>query len=138
MAANFKAPIKAMDEKQKEWFATAMVSMVLADGDVAPSEVESLTSSISFIESNEAAERLKKYLHHMTMPNLTAFSGWANKPKAKALLMIDLLEVAIADRDLAPKEQEQFERIGKLLGFDHFQVQRFLNMGTQAMQHMDG
>ena len=136
MAANFKAPIKAMDEKQKEWFATAMVSMVLADGDVAPSEVELPTNSLSFIESNEATERLKKYLHHMTMPNLTAFSGWGNKPKA--LLMIDLLEVAIADRDLSPKEQEQFERKGKLLGFDHFQAQRFLNMGTQAMQHMDG
>ena len=59
MAANFKAPIKAMDEKQKEWFATAMVSMVLADGDVAPSEVASLTISLSFIESNEATERLK-------------------------------------------------------------------------------
>ena len=75
MAVEFKTPIQAMDDKQKEWFATAMVSMVLADGNVTQGEVESLMSSFSFINP-PPADRLKKFLHYKTMPDLPAFSGW--------------------------------------------------------------
>ena len=115
----------------------AMVAMVLADGDVDESEVKSLLGSISFIKSPETQARLKKYLQHKTMPVLNAFVGWDNKPKARALLLIDLLEVAIADRDLSPKERDQFRHIGDVLGFQRAQLDHFLETGTQAMHNME-
>lgn len=135
MATEFRAPIQQMDERQKEWFATAMVSMVLADGNVTQTEADSLMNSLSFVQSPEALDRLKKYLQHKTMPNLPAFSGWSKNLKARALLLVDLLEVAISDRDLSPTERDQFYRIGKLLGFNAQQVEQFVGVGTQAVQN---
>ena len=137
MAHVFKTPLDSMDDKQKEWFATAMVSMVLADGNVAQGEVESLLGSLSFIKQPDVGERLKKFLAHKTMPNLNAFSGWNKKPKARALLLIDLLEVAIADRELSPTEREHFHHLGELLGFTRAQVQQFLETGVHALQHVE-
>lgn len=137
MAVKFKTPVQAMDDKQKEWFATAMVSMVLADGNVSQGEVESLVSSFAFVDSPGATERLKKFLHYKTMPDLQAFTGWQKNLKGRALMLIDLMETAISDRDFSPKEREQFLRIGKMLGFSYDKIEQFMQMGDNALQHMD-
>jgi uncharacterized tellurite resistance protein B-like protein len=136
MQKKFKTPIDSMDEKQKEWFATAMVSMVLADGDVSHGEVDSLLTSFQVICKPDSSARLKKFLQFKTMPDLTAFSGWAKNPRAKALILIDLMETAISDRDFSPKEREQFYRIGKLLGFPQSQVDQFIGLGEKAIAQM--
>ncbi|MCH8883954.1 MAG: TerB family tellurite resistance protein [SAR324 cluster bacterium] len=137
MAVKFKTPIQAMDDKQKEWFATAMVSMVLADGNVSQGEVESLVSSFAFVNSPGATDRLKKFLHYKTMPDLQAFTGWQKNLKGRALMLIDLMETAISDRDFSPKEREQFLRIGKMLGFSYDKIEQFIQMGDNALQHME-
>ncbi len=72
------------------------------------------------------------------MPNLTAFVGWEDKLKYRALMMLDLMQVAIADRDFSDKEREQFVHIGKLLGFPRPKVEELIAMGTQAIDTMNG
>jgi uncharacterized tellurite resistance protein B-like protein len=125
-----------MDAHQKEWFATAMVSMILADGDVSEGEVDSLMTTFTVICDDESAGRLRKFLQYKTMPDLSAFSGWSKNPKARALMLIDLMETAISDRSFSPKEREQFVRIGKLLGFSYQQVEQFISMGDKAINGM--
>lgn len=132
----FKTPISAMDDQQKEWFATAMVSMILADGDVSEGEVASLMSTFSVMCNPESSARLRKFLQFKTMPDLKAFVGWGKNPKARALMLIDLMETAISDKDFSPKEREQFGRIGKLLGFSYQQVEQFIGMGEKAVNSM--
>ena len=136
MDKKFKTPVAAMDDRQKEWFATAMVSIILADGDVSAGEVDSLLTSFHVICKPDASARLKKFLQYKTMPDLTAFSGWAKNPRAKALILIDLMETAISDRDFSAKEREQFYRIGKLLGFPQDQVDQFIRLGDKAIASM--
>lgn len=132
----FKTPVDSMDDRQKEWFASAMVSMILADGDVSPGEVDSLLTSFQVICPPDAQARLKKFLQFKTMPDLTVFSGWGKNPRAKALILIDLMETAISDRDFSAKEREQFYRIGKLLGFPQAQVDQFISTGEKAIASM--
>ena len=136
MDKKFKTPVDAMDERQKEWFATAMVSMILADGDVTEGEADSLLTTFSVICNAETAGRLRKFLQFKTMPDLKAFSGWGKNPKGRALILIDLMETAISDKDFSPKEREQFVRIGKLLGFNHQQVEQFISLGDKAVNAM--
>lgn len=136
MAAEFRTPIASMDDQQKEWFATAMVSIVLADGDVTAGEVESIMASMSFIKSVDAQDRLKKYIQYKTVPVLSNFIGWQNYPKYKASMLVDLIKVAISDRDLSPKEEEQFQHIGNMLGFPKDKVDLVLQMGHKAMEKM--
>lgn len=132
----FKTPINAMDAHQKEWFATAMVSMILADGDVSASEVDSLMTTFTVICTEDSAMRLRKFLQYKTMPDLTAFSGWSKNPKGRALILIDLMETAISDSSFSPKERDHFMRIGKLLGFKPQEVEQFMSMGDKAIASM--
>lgn len=133
MSTEFNTPISKMNDHQKEWFATAIVAMILADGSVTREESESLMRSISFVRNPTLVETLKKYIAYQTVPNLTAFNGWEDKLKNRAIMMLDLMKVAIADRDFSPKEKEQFIYIGKLLGFRPPKVEELILIGTQAI-----
>jgi len=123
-----------MNDHQREWFATAMVSMVLADGNVTQGEAQSLMQSIAFVRNAQLVETLKKYIAYQTVPNLTAFVGWEDKLKNRALMMLDLMDVAIADRDFSPKERDQFLLIGKVLGFPRPKVEELIAMGEKATE----
>jgi len=132
MAHTLRTPIESMNDHQREWFATAMVSMVLADGNVTQGEAQSLMQSIAFLRNPQFVETLKKYVAYQTVPNLTAFAGWEDKIKNRALMMLDLMDVAIADRDFSPKEREQFLLIGKVLGFPRPKVEELIALGEKA------
>lgn len=136
MSNKFRTPVSEMNDHQKEWFAIAMTTMILADGNVTQEESETLVRSISFVKSETLVESLKKYISYQTIPNITAFTGWETKPKNRAYIMLDLMHVAIADRDFSPKEREQFLHLGKLLGFSSPKVEELIAMGTKAIEDM--
>lgn len=136
MSNSFRTPVSEMNEHQKEWFATAMTTMILADGNVTKEESESLVRSISFVKSETLVESLKKYISYQTVPNITAFTGWETKTKNRAYIMLDLMHVAISDRDFSPKEREQFLYLGKLLGFPNHKVEELITLGTKAIEAM--
>jgi hypothetical protein len=60
--------------------------------------------------------------------------GWEDKLKNRALMMLDLMDVAIADRDFSPKERDQFLLIGKVLGFPRPKVEELIAMGEKATE----
>ena len=136
MTATFRSAVQSMNDAQREWFATAMVAMVLADGNVSQGEVEKLMQSISFVRNPQVVERLKKYVHFQAVPTLVPFQGWEKDLKGRALLLIDLMEVAIADRDFSAKEREQFQLIGRLLGFPTGKVEELIALGGKAIENM--
>ena len=125
-----------MNESQKEWFATAMITMILADGNVTQAEAETLIRSISFVKNPSVVETLKKYISYQTMPTLTVFVGWEKQVKNRAFMMLDLMAVAISDRDFSPKEREQFHHIGKVLGFPYQKVEDLISLGNKAIENM--
>jgi uncharacterized tellurite resistance protein B-like protein len=136
MAQSFRAPVETMNDHQREWFAVAMVAMVLADGNITQGEAQTLMRSLSFVRNAQLVESLKKYIAYQTVPTLTAFVGWENKLKNRALMMLDLMDVAIADRDFSPKEREQFLVIGKLLGFPRQKVEELIALGAKATESL--
>lgn len=131
MAVSFRTAVHSMDDRQKEWFATAMVAMVMADGTVTEGEVESLLQSVSFVKETEAVERLKKYIQFNTPPPLPAFSGWEKEIKKKAAILLDLIQVAISDRDFSSEEKEKFYEIGKVLGFPRQKIDELVKLKDQ-------
>ena len=136
MAHQFKSPLEAMNESQREWFAMAIISMILADGNVTQAETQSLLQSISFVKNPQVVESLKKYIAYQTVPILSAFAGWDLQVKNRALMMLDLMRVAIADRDFSPKEREQFHHIGNVLGFPRHKVEELIALGDKAIEDM--
>jgi uncharacterized tellurite resistance protein B-like protein len=137
MSHAFKTPIKLMNDAQREWFATALVAMILADGNVSKGEVEMLLQSISFVKNPQAVERLKKFVQYQTLPTLSPFHGWEKEVKYRAVMLVDLMSVAIADRDFSPKEREQFHQIGKTLGFTAEKVDELAAMGDRFIEKLE-
>jgi uncharacterized tellurite resistance protein B-like protein len=137
MSLSLRTPVAKMTDQQREWFASAMVSMILADGSVTKDEVESLMQAIHFVKNPQAVERLKKFIHFQAPPNLTPFHGWEHEPKSRAMILVDLMSVAIADRNFSEKERDQFHRIGTLLGFPNQRVDELIHMGDQALERIE-
>jgi len=137
MARTLRTPVAKMSDPQREWFASAMIAMILADGSVSQAEVESLMQAISFVSNPLAVERLKKFIRFQSMPALPPFHGWEREPKTRGMMMLDLMSVAIADRDFSEKEREQFHRIGSLLGFSAPKVNELIHLGDSAIERME-
>ena len=131
MGQELRTPVKTMTEHQKEWFATAMVAMVLADGNVSAGEVQSLLRSIGFVKAPETVERLKKHVQFQTAPPISIFPGWEDEMKKKAIMLLDLMEVAISDRDFSPPEKVKFYEIGRLLGFKKGKIDQLVEAGDR-------
>ncbi len=129
MGENLRTPVKMMDTRQKEWFATAIVAMVLADGNVTKGEVKSLLRSIAFVKERETVDRLKKHIHFQTVPPIFVFPGWEDDVKSRGRMLLDLIEVAVSDRDFSPPEKVKFYEIGRLLGFNKAKMDQLVEAG---------
>ena len=133
MVQKLRTPVHLMNDQQKEWFALALISMILSDGNITSGETNHLLQSISFVREKDAVERLKKYVQFKAPPTLHSFKGWEQDPKNKALMMLDLMDSAVSDSDLSPKEREQIHIIGSMLGFQARKVDELIAMKEKAL-----
>ena len=133
MAADvdFKTPISKLDPRAREWFATAMVAMVLADGNIDRNEMEFLLRVVGLVREEATVERLKKFIQFKTMPPLGSPTGIPRKTGMS--MIIDLIRVAVADQDFDAKEKEMVQKVGKSLGFKQDEVDQLVLYGFELM-----
>lgn len=133
MAADvdFKTQISKLAPREREWFATAMVAMVLADGDIDRNEMEFLLRVVGLVRDEAVVERLKKFIQFKTMPPLG--SPGSIPRKTGMSMIIDLIRVAVADKDFDAKEKEMVQKVGKSLGFKQDEVDQLVMYGFELM-----
>lgn len=131
MEVEFKTKVSALNERQRTWFATAMVAMILADGDIDRSEVEFLVKVIGLVKDPTVSERLKKFIQFKTMPPLGSPVGIDRKLGMS--MVIDLIRIAVADNDFATSEKEMIQDIGKNLGFGTEELDKLVMYGFELM-----
>ena len=127
----FKTKISALNERQRTWFATAMVAMILADGDIDRSEVDFIVKLISLVKDPAVSERLKKFIQFKTMPPLGSPVGIDRKLGMS--MVIDLIRIAVADNDFAAAEKAMVQDIGKNLGFSEEELNKLVMFGFELM-----
>ena len=127
----FKTKITALNERQRTWFATAMVAMILADGDIDRSEVDFIVKLIGLVKDPAVSERLKKFIQFKTMPPLGSPVGIDRKLGMS--MVIDLIRVAVADNDFAASEKAMIQDIGKNLGFNEDELNKLVMFGFELM-----
>ena len=133
MAADvdFKTKISQLNPRAMEWFATAMVGMVLADGDIDRSEMDFMLKMIQLVPDPVVVDRLKKFIQFKTVPPLGKPVGIERK--VGMAMIIDLIRVAVADNDFDKKEKEMVADIGKNLGFKDEEVDKLVLYGFELM-----
>lgn len=131
MDIDFKTKISELKSHQRTWFATAMVAMVLADGNIDQAEVGFIMKLTSIIKDDTTVERLKKFIQFQTTPPLGNPTGIDKKIGMS--MIIDLIRIAVSDQDFAPTEKELIEKIGKGLGFSSEEVDKLVLYGFELM-----
>ena len=133
MAADvdFKTKVSQLNPRAMEWFATAMVGMVLADGDIYSSEMDFMLKMIQLVPDPIVVDRLKKFIQFKTVPPLGKPVGIERK--VGMAMIIDLIRVAVADNDFDKKEKEMVADIGKNLGFRDEEVDKLVLYGFELM-----
>lgn len=133
MEIEFKTKLSALNERQRTWFATAMVGMILADGDIDRAEVEFIVKLISLVKDESVQERLKKFIQFKTMPPLGQPVGIDRKLGMS--MIIDLIRIAVSDNDFAAPEKAMIQEVGKGLGFSEEEVDKLVMFGFELMNN---
>ena len=127
----FKTKVSALNPRAREWFATAIVGMVLADGDIDRSEMDFLLKVIQLVPDHDVIDRLKKFVQFKTIPPIGSPTGIDRKVGMS--MIIDLIRVAVSDNDFDSKEKEMVASIGKSLGFKQDEVDKLVLYGFELM-----
>ncbi len=131
MDVDFKTKISDLNPRQREWFATATVAMMLADGNIDRAEMTFILQLIQTVKDEVVVDRLKKFIQFRTMPPLGAPSGINRKMGMS--MVIDLIRVAVADADFDAKEKEMILEIGQNLGFSQQEMDQLIMFGFELM-----
>jgi uncharacterized tellurite resistance protein B-like protein len=131
MDVDFKTKISELKTPQRTWFATALVAMVLADGNIDRSEVDFIMRLTTLVKDDGTMERLKKFIQFQTIPPLGTPAGIDKK--IGMTMIIDLIRIAVADKDFAPAEKDMIDKIGKSMGFSREELDKLVLYGFELM-----
>ncbi|MCZ6647478.1 MAG: hypothetical protein O7B79_14715 [SAR324 cluster bacterium] len=131
MDVAFKTKVSELNPRAREWFATAIVGMVLADGNIDRSEMDFLLKVIQLVPDPDVVDRLKKFVQFKTVPPIGSPPGIDRKMGMS--MIIDLIRVAVSDKDFDKKEKEMVAAVGKSLGFKPDEVDKLVLYGFELM-----
>jgi len=131
MDIDFKTKISRLNPKQRTWFATAIVAIVLADGNIDRAEVDFIVKLVSLVPDQPTVERLKKFIQFKTIPPLGAPAEIDRKLAMS--MMIDMVRVAVSDKHFPDSEKVMLMKVGKSLGFSEGEVEKLILYGFELM-----
>tara|TARA_B100000700_G_C14876260_1_gene775817 strand:- start:299 stop:766 length:468 start_codon:yes stop_codon:yes gene_type:complete len=104
-----------LEDKQKLWFANAICGAILADGSVAPEELEYLERALSFLPTSEDVENMMQAVKEQRIPELGRLPNSTRELEVK--IFIDLTTVISVDNVLGANEIDYLLSVGGKLGF---------------------
>ena len=123
--------IELMAPEIKEWFAKAIVGMILADGRINKAEIEYLNNLIGFLDDQISVKNISQMLDDSQMPTLEPIDLEANQ----ALEIIKHLTVlAVVDEDLSNREVRFLKHVADRLGLPSTIPDRFLSLGKEKLR----
>lgn len=131
MEIDFKTKISALNPRQRAWFATAMISMVLADGNIDRAEVDFIVKLLGLVKDESMVERLKKFIQFKTIPPLGAPPEIDRK--TAMTMIIDMIRVAVSDMNFAQAEKDMIGKIGKSMSFSDEELNKLVMYGFELM-----
>ena len=107
--------IKALPSAARLWLAHAVAGIILADGEVEPSELEYLREVINFLENAEDINHLVTLVKNKEKVILQSVRM---ERKAAARVLLYLANIVVSDSNLSPAEADFFKYVGTKLGFN--------------------
>ena len=120
-----------LEEKQKLWFANAICGAILADGSVAPEELEFLERALAFLPNSEDVENMMQAVKEQRIPELGRLPNSTRELEVK--IFIDLTTVISVDNVLGANEIDYLLSIGGKLGFSREFVRIVIRWASEGI-----
>jgi len=109
-------PLQILTDNQRFWYARQVVGAILADGEIASSEIEFVKQVMADLKKPEYKKELLQILStKQSVPPLAPPPGIAKT--VLAAIYLELILIVISDLDFAEPEQEFLEKTADLIGF---------------------
>jgi len=100
-------PVQTLNKEQRVWYANLVISAILADDEISPSEVDFLKQVIVIVSDPEKKKELMQRISLKKKFPLTEPPGFAKE--ILAAIFIELSLIMISDLDFADDEKAFFE-----------------------------
>ena len=125
--------IEQMASLTKEWFAKAIVGMILADGRIDKAELDYLNDLIGFLKEESLVETISDMLKRNEIPTLEPLEPVTNE----ALEIVKHLTImAVVDEDLANREVRFLKYATDQLGLSPDIPERFLSLAKEKLKRV--
>ena len=123
--------VEHMSSAEKNWFASSIAGMIVADGRADETELEFLKEAINFLDNKEEINQIMAIVKNGTLPELSPLEI---DSKQAFLILKYLAQLMVADSDLSSKEIEFFLLIGKFLGFSNEILSKFWKSARSLLE----
>lgn len=125
-------PLDSFTNEQKYWYASLVISAVLADKEIDVSETEFLKQVLTVIQDPNQKKRLMSYIAKKAQPPIEAPTNLSKE--ILAAIYVELILIMISDLDFAENEKEFLQSTGTLFKFDPKYIQKLFNWGKKGME----
>ena len=120
-----------LTEDQKNWLAVAICGAIIADGNIAPEEIQYLERALSFLSSQTKVDSLIEAVKSQSLP---AVEECPNATRAQeAQMLMELAMVVSSDNSLSTREMDYLFHIGRKLGFGQEYVRIIIRWASEKI-----
>ena len=123
--------VEHMSSAEKNWFASSIAGMIVADGRADQTELEFLKEAINFLDNKDEISKIMAIVKSGTLPELSPLEI---DSKQAFLMLKYLAQLMVADSDLSSKEIEFFLLTGKFLGFSDEILSKFWKSARSLLE----
>jgi len=123
--------VEHMSSTEKNWFASSIAGMIVADGHADQTELEFLKEAINFLDNKEEITQIMAIIKNGNLPELSPLEI---DPKQAFLMLKYLSQLMVADSDLSSKEIEFFLSTGRFLGFSNEILAKFWKSSRSLLE----
>ena len=120
-----------MTEKQLFWFASAVVSMVMADEHIDLHERSFLHSAIRLVKDPKKIQELEEYILRWNTPQSEAIK-FSKKDKDK--ILVSLLNIATVDRSFDEREEKLLYEIAASINVPTEEIENLIKLGHKRIE----
>lgn len=123
--------VEHMSSTEKNWFASSIAGMIVADGHADQTELDFLKEAINFLDKKEEITQIMAIIKNGILPELSPLEI---DPKQAFLMLKYLSQLMVADSDLSSKEIEFFLLTGRFLGFNNEILAKFWKSARSLLE----
>ncbi len=125
-------PVQTLNKEQRVWYANLVISAILADDEISPSEVDFLKQVIVIVSDPEKKKELMQRISLKKKFPLTEPPGFAKE--ILAAIFIELSLIMISDLDFADDEKAFLKTVADLFRFEktyYLELMRWAEEGLE-------